>query len=180
MRPAMAPARKKAKRATTRRASTKSAKKAGKKAGKKAAKKATKRTTKKAAKRTTAKKAKKGAKKATKKAPAASKNVKFSTRKKGTFSTTDLYDQLQARYPDMKKTEVRRLVDDVLETVNTAIKKTDRVRLKGVGTITKKKIPARKGGKLVKNPFTGEMVKQKPKPASVKVKLNPAQELKQA
>ncbi|MBW3581695.1 MAG: HU family DNA-binding protein [Euryarchaeota archaeon] len=176
----MAPARKKAKRATTRRASTKSAKKAGKKAGKKSAK----RTTKKAAKRTTKKAAKrpakKGAKKATKKAATGPKNVKFSTRKKGTFSTTDLYDQLQAKYPDMKKTEVRQVVDEVLNTVNEAIKKTDRVRLKGVGTITKKKIPARKGGKLVKNPFTGEMVKQKPKPASVKVKLNPAQELKKA
>ncbi len=53
-------------------------------------------------------------------------------------------------------------------------------KLKGIGTITTKKIPARKGGKMVRNPFTGEMVAQKPKPASVKVKLSAAKELKKA
>ena len=34
------------------------------------------------------------------------------------------------------------------------------------------------GGKLVKNPFTGEMVKQKPRPASRTVRVRPMKSIK--
>jgi nucleoid DNA-binding protein len=91
----------------------------------------------------------------------------------------DLYDHVAQWNPDLPKTQVRQVVDDTLNTVQAAIKKTGKVRLKGIGTITTRKKPAQKGGKLVRNPFTGEMVKSKPKPASVRVKLSAAKELKQ-
>lgn len=164
----MAPRKQATKRSTTRKASAKNARKTAKK------------TTKKATKRTAKKSSKKATKKGASKAAAPRKSAKFSTRKAGVFTQTDLVDNIEAMNPDLSKSQARQVVNDVLDTLQTAIKKTDRVRLKGVGTITKKKIPARKGGKLVKNPFTGEMVKQKAKPASVKVKLNPAKELKEA
>ena len=40
------------------------------------------------------------------------------------------------------------------------------------------KKPAVAGGKLVKNPFTGEMVKQKPRPASRSVRVRPMKSIK--
>lgn len=182
---AMAPRKKAAKRAPKRKTpARKTTKKAAKR---KVAKKTTKRTT--AKKPATRKVAKKTARKATKtaapkaapKAAAATsrpKTVKWTTRKAGVFTHLDLADHLMAWNPDLTKKQAKTVVEDSLATLQTAIKKTGKVRLKGIGTITTKKIPARKGGKKVKNPFTGEMVKQKPKPASVKVKISAAKEIK--
>lgn len=180
---AMAPRKKATKRTSTRKAPAKSSRKSAKKATKKTAKRATKKSTKKATKKS-AKKATRGAAKKSTAASASAqsrpKSVKFTTRKPGVFTQNDLIDHIQAWNPDLNKSQARTVVNDVLDTLQTAIQKTDKVRLKGIGTITKKKVPARKGGKLVKNPFSGEMVKQKPRPASVKVKLSPAKEIKQA
>lgn len=186
MQGSMAPARK-AKRGrkragaakkTTRKAAKKAAKK-GRKTAKKAKRAAKKRAGKKRAakKRTTKRTAKKAAA-----ATAASRprNVPIKPRKKDTFSTMDLYDHVAEWNPDLPKTQVRTIVDDTLNTVHDAIQKIGKVRLKGIGTIKTKKVPARKGGKLVRNPFTGEMVKQKAKPASKKVKLTAAQDLRKA
>lgn len=175
MRRAMAPRKKAAKRKAP--ARKKTAKRTAKKATKKAARKGTRKTARKATKKT--------AKRAAKKAPAAAatanrpKTVKFETRRPGVFTQLDLQDQIAAWNPELSKKQAKTVVEDMLNTVQTAIKKTGKVRLKGIGTITTKRIPARKGGKLVKNPFTGEMVKQKPKPASVKVKISPAKEIKE-
>ena len=183
LRGAMAPRKKATKRGATRKAGSKQARRTAKKGAKRATRKAAKRTTKKATKKSTKRTGRKPAKRTTaakRSAPAQSrpKSVKFTTRKRGVFTQTDLLDHIQAWNPDLPKAQARQVVNDMLETLQAAVKKTDRVRLKGIGTITKKKIPARKGGKLVRNPFSGEMVKQKPKPASVKVKLSPAKELK--
>jgi nucleoid DNA-binding protein len=181
----MAPARK-AKRGRKRAgAAKKTARKTAKKAAKKA-RKGTKKAAKKGAKRAGKKTARKGAakKRTAKKAAAGSatrpKNVALKPRKKDTFSTMDLYDHVAQWNPELPKTQVRQVVDDTLNTVHDAIAKIGKVRLKGIGTIKTKKVPARKGGKLVRNPFTGEMVKQKAKPASKKVKLTAAQDLRKA
>ena len=53
------------------------------------------------------------------------------------------------------------------------VKKTGSFNFIGLMKMTLVKKPAVKGGKLVRNPFTGEMVKQKPKPASKTVKVRP-------
>ena len=185
MRALMAPPRK-AKRGRKRAGATKKrAKKAARKAakkGRKGAKKAARKAKRAGKKRATKKRATK--KRAAKTAAAATatrpKKVPLKPRKKDTFSTMDLYDHVSAWNPDLPKTQVRQIVDDTLGTVHDAIAKVGKVRLKGIGTIKTKKVPARKGGKLVRNPFTGEMVKQKPKPASKKVKLTAAQDLRKA
>ncbi len=182
---------KKAKRGRKRAgAAKKRARKAAKKV-RKAAKRAAKRTKKVARKatkkrgtkkRSTKKRAakKRAAKTATAAAASRPKNVALKPRRKDTFSTMDLYDHVAQWNPDLPKTQVRQIVDDTLDTVHDAVQKVGKVRLKGIGTIKTKRVPARKGGKLVRNPFTGEMVKQKPKPASKKVKLTAAQDLRKA
>lgn len=189
----MAPPRKAKRGRKTARAAKKSARKAARKVkrsakkvakrAKKAARKATKkRGTKKRAtkKRATKKRATKKRTTAATSTASRPKNVAIKPRNRDTFSTMDLYDHVSQWNPDLPKTQVRQIVDDSLNTVHDAIQKVGKVRLKGIGTIKTKKVPARKGGKLVRNPFTGEMVKQKPKPASKKVKLTAAQDLRKA
>jgi len=58
------------------------------------------------------------------------------------------------------------------------VKKSGSFNFIGLMKMTLVKKPAVKGGKLVRNPFTGEMVKQKPKPASKSVKVRPMKALK--
>ena len=58
------------------------------------------------------------------------------------------------------------------------VKKKGSFNFIGLMKMTLVKKPAVRGGKLVRNPFTGEMVKQKPKPASKTVKVRPMKALK--
>jgi len=93
----------------------------------------------------------------------------------------------------MTKSEVYRAVADatgltrkqVVEVLDATtgimikqVKKTGSFNFIGLMKMTLVKKPAVKGGKLVRNPFTGEMVKQKPKPASKSVKVRPMKALK--
>ncbi|MDD3289159.1 MAG: HU family DNA-binding protein [Alphaproteobacteria bacterium] len=50
----------------------------------------------------------------------------------------------------------------------------------GLFKVTLRKVPARKAGALVRNPATGEMMKAKAKPASVRVKIRALSKLKTA
>ena len=52
--------------------------------------------------------------------------------------------------------------------------------LPGLMKVTLRKVPARKAGTLVRNPGTGEMMKDAAKPASVRVKVRPLKKLKSA
>lgn len=52
--------------------------------------------------------------------------------------------------------------------------------LPGLFKVTLRKIPARKAGVLVRNPATGEMIKGKAKPSSVRVKIRALSKLKKA
>ena len=52
--------------------------------------------------------------------------------------------------------------------------------LPGALKITLRKVPARKAGTLVRNPATGEMMKAKAKPASMRVKVRALSKLKEA
>jgi quercetin dioxygenase-like cupin family protein/nucleoid DNA-binding protein len=72
--------------------------------------------------------------------------------------------------PDLGKKQVRQVVDDTLNTIQSAIKKTGKVRLKGIGTITTRKKPAQKGGKLVDTTL-GETV-----PEGAELELPPSAE----
>ena len=67
---------------------------------------------------------------------------------------------------------------DALTAVMTkSLKKNGVFNLLGLAKLTVVKKPAVKGGKMVRNPFTGDMVKQKPKPASKKVRVRAMKKL---
>lgn len=78
---------------------------------------------------------------------------------------------------------------DVLKVYNALINTAlGSIMPRGVGEFTfpgfqklvTKKVPASKGGKLVKSPFSGEMVKTKPKAATVRVRARLLTRTKQA
>jgi nucleoid DNA-binding protein len=68
--------------------------------------------------------------------------------------------------------------DALTDLMTKQLKKQGTFNLLGLAKMALVKKPAVKGGKLVRNPFTGEMVPQKPKPASKAVKIRPMKALK--
>lgn len=79
---------------------------------------------------------------------------------------------------DMSRRQVAEVMDALAEVMAKDLKKNGGFNLVGLAKMTVVKKAAVKGGKLVRNPFTGEMVKQKPKPASKNVKIRAMKALK--
>ena len=80
----------------------------------------------------------------------------------------------------LTRKQVVEVLDSFTDVMVKSIKKNGSFNMIGLAKMTLVKKPAVKGGKLVRNPFTGEMVKQKPKPASKTVKIRPMKALKDA
>jgi nucleoid DNA-binding protein len=59
-----------------------------------------------------------------------------------------------------------------------SVKKHGTYNFLGLMKMTLVKKPAVRGGKMVRNPFTGDMVKQKPKPASRTIRVRPLKAVK--
>ena len=78
----------------------------------------------------------------------------------------------------LTRKQVVEVLDATTDIMVKQVKKTGTFNFIGLMKMTLVKKPAVKGGKLVRNPFTGEMVKQKPKPASKTVKVRPMKALK--
>jgi nucleoid DNA-binding protein len=74
--------------------------------------------------------------------------------------------------------EVVEVFDALTDMMVKSLKKHGSFNMLGLYKMTLVKKPAVKGGKLVRNPFTGEMVPQKPKPASKTVKVRPMKAVK--
>ncbi|MEM1207904.1 MAG: HU family DNA-binding protein [Planctomycetota bacterium] len=74
--------------------------------------------------------------------------------------------------------EVVEIFDGLTELMVKSLKKHGTFNMLGLYKMTLVKKPAVKGGKMVRNPFTGEMVPQKPKPASKTVKVRPMKAVK--
>jgi len=74
--------------------------------------------------------------------------------------------------------EVVEVFDALTDMMVKSLKKHGQFNMLGLYKMTLVKKPAVKGGKLVRNPFTGEMVPQKPKPASKTVKVRPMKAVK--
>ncbi len=74
--------------------------------------------------------------------------------------------------------DVVAICDQLTDLMTKSLKKHGSFNLLGLAKMTLVKKPAVKGGKLVRNPFTGEMVPQKPKPASKNVKVRAMKGLK--
>lgn len=70
----------------------------------------------------------------------------------------------------LARKDVVAVTDALTEVMVKSLKKHGTFNHLGLFKMTLVKKPAVRGGKLVRNPFTGEMVPQKPKPASKTVK----------
>jgi len=74
--------------------------------------------------------------------------------------------------------DVVAVCDELSSVMVKNVKKHGQFNFLGLMKMTLVKKPAVRGGKLVRNPFTGEMVKQKAKPASRTVRVRPLKAMK--
>ena len=78
----------------------------------------------------------------------------------------------------MTRKDVVAVCDELTNVMVKSVKKHGTFNMLGLMKMTLVKKPAVRGGKMVRNPFTGEMVKQKPKPASRTVRVRPLKAMK--
>lgn len=78
----------------------------------------------------------------------------------------------------MSRSEAKKVQEAQEKVMTQQLRQRGAVKVPLLGTIVAKKKPAQKGGKLVRNPFTGQKVKSKAKPASFKVRLKPKKSFK--
>ncbi|MBK7670411.1 MAG: HU family DNA-binding protein [bacterium] len=116
----------------------------------------------------TKKKTKAAAKKApAKKAPAGNKPP----------TKGEVYREIATK-TGLARKDVVGVCDALTEIMAKSVKKHGSFNYLGLMKLTLVKKPAIAGGKLVKNPFTGEMVKQKPRAASRSVRVRPMKSIK--
>jgi nucleoid DNA-binding protein len=89
----------------------------------------------------------------------------------------EVYREIAAK-TDLTKKDVVAVCDALNDVMVKSVKKFGTFNYMGLMKLTLVKKPAVKGGKMVRNPFTGEMVKQKPKPASRTARVRPLKALK--
>jgi DNA-binding protein HU-beta len=127
----------------------------------------------------TAKKA--PAKKAAKKAPAKKAAAKKTTKKAAAPTKAPTKNEVYRAIADktgLARKDVVAVCDTLNDIMAGSVKKFGTFNYMGLLKLTLVKKPAVKGGKMVKNPFTGEMVKQKPRPASRSVRVRPLKAMK--
>ncbi|MFC1573051.1 HU family DNA-binding protein [Candidatus Eisenbacteria bacterium] len=78
----------------------------------------------------------------------------------------------------LARKDVVAVCDALTDVMVKSVKKHGTYNFLGLMKMTLVKKPAVRGGKMVRNPFTGEMVKQKPKPASRTVRVRPLKAVK--
>ncbi|MGD9546569.1 MAG: HU family DNA-binding protein [Candidatus Krumholzibacteriia bacterium] len=121
------------------------------------------------------------AKKVTKKAPAKKAPAKKAPAKKAEATKAptrnEVYREI-AEKTGVARKDVVAVIENLNDVMTKSVKKFGTFNYMGLLKLTLVKKPAVKGGKLVKNPFTGEMVKQKPRPASRSVRVRPLKAMK--
>ncbi|MFP5224535.1 MAG: HU family DNA-binding protein [Actinomycetota bacterium] len=83
-----------------------------------------------------------------------------------------------AKRADAHKRDVEHVWEAAVAVIGEAVKKGDPVGITGFGKFGQRVTKARKAG-LVRNPFTGEMVKAAARPAMKKPKFTPAKPFKE-
>lgn len=78
----------------------------------------------------------------------------------------------------LARKDVVAVCDALTDVMVKSVKKHGTYNYLGLMKMTLVKKKAVRGGKMVRNPFTGEMVKQKPKPASRTVRVRPLKSIK--
>lgn len=119
--------------------------------------------------------AKKTSKKTAAKKTAAKKAPVAASNKPPTKS--EIYREIAAK-TGLARKDVVGVCDALTDIMTKSVKKYGSFNYLGLMRLTLVKKAAVKGGKLVKNPFTGEMVKQKPRPASRSVRVRPMKSIK--
>ena len=89
----------------------------------------------------------------------------------------EVYREIAAK-TGLTRKDVISVCEALTDVMVKSVKKHGTFNNLGLMKLTLVKKPAVKGGKLVRNPFTGEMVKQKPKPASRTVRIRPLKAIK--
>jgi nucleoid DNA-binding protein len=121
------------------------------------------------------------AKKATPKAPAKKAPVKKAPAAKAASNKpptkSEIYQELVAK-TGLARKDVVGVCNALTDIMAKSVKKHGSFNYLGLLKLTLVKKPAVAGGKLVKNPFTGEMVPQKPRPASRSVRVRPMKAIK--
>ena len=81
---------------------------------------------------------------------------------------------------DLPRKDVIAVCDSLTEQMTKSLKKNGEFNLLGLAkmTVVKKAAVKAKKGEMTKNPFTGEMVPKKDRPASKNVKMRPLKALK--
>lgn len=90
---------------------------------------------------------------------------------------SEIYREIAAK-TGLARKDVVGVCDALTDIMTKSVKKHGSFNYLGLMRLTLVKKAAVKGGKLVKNPFTGEMVKQKPRPASRSVRVRPMKSIK--
>ena len=90
---------------------------------------------------------------------------------------SEIYSEVAAK-TDLTKKEVVAVCDALTDVMVKSVKKHGTFNYLGLMKFTLVNKPAVKGGNMVRNPFTGEMVKQKPRPASRTARVRPLKALK--
>ena len=90
---------------------------------------------------------------------------------------SEIYRTL-AEQTGLPRKQIVEVMDALTDLMVKSLKKHGVFNMLGLFKMTLVKKPAVKGGKMVRNPFTGEMVPQKPKPASKTVKVRPMKAVK--
>ena len=112
-----------------------------------------------------------------KKTSKAAKKAPSATAAKKPPSKSEIYREISTK-TDMPRKDVVKVVDALNDIMVKSVKKHGSFNYLGLMKMTLVKKPAIAGGKLVRNPFTGEMAPQKPKPASRTVRVRPMKPLK--
>jgi len=86
--------------------------------------------------------------------------------------------RILAEKTDLPRKEVVAVCDALADVMVKSVKKHGTYNLLGLMKMTLVKKPAVRGGKMVRNPFTGEMVRQKPKAAFRTIRVRPLKAVK--
>lgn len=103
---------------------------------------------------------------------------KAATAKKGAPSKSQILTQIADR-TDLPKRDVAAVFEELEGVMKKSLKQNQEFNLPGLCKMVVKKKPARKARKG-RNPFTGEEIMIKAKPASKQVKIRPLKKLKEA
>lgn len=117
------------------------------------------------------------AKKTTKKKTAAKKAPVKAAASNKPPTKSEIYREIATK-TGLARKDVVGVCDALTDIMTKSVKKYGSFNYLGLMRLTLVKKAAVKGGKLVKNPFTGEMVKQKPRPASRSVRVRPMKSIK--